>query len=124
MLKVAFLLQEAIKEYFNTQLEEEYSANRLTLEEQKTLKKVKTFLEKLKEATKALKSQHLTFNNVLPYMDFILGKFKDSKAMHKSNVIMALMFNLGQSKLDKYYQLTDKSPTYIAALVLHLRMKQ
>jgi hypothetical protein len=123
MLKVALLLQEAIEEYFDTWLEEEYSADRLTLEEWKTLEKVKTFLEKLKEATKALESRHSTLNDVLPCMDFILGKFEDGKAMHKSDAIMAPMFNSGWSKLDKYYQLTDESPAYIAALVLHPGMK-
>jgi hypothetical protein len=31
--------------------------------------------------------------------------------------------NLGWQKLDNYYCLTDRTPTYLAAVVLHPRMK-
>ncbi|RKK08163.1 hypothetical protein BFJ65_g16824 [Fusarium oxysporum f. sp. cepae] len=32
---------------------------------------------------------------------------------------MAPMYNSGWAKLDKYYRLTDESPAYVAAIVLH-----
>jgi hypothetical protein len=53
----------------------------------------------------------------------VLTKFEDGKERYKDNSILAGMFNSGWSKLDKYYQLTDESPAYTAAIVLHPRMK-
>ena len=37
---------------------------------------------------------------------------------------MALMYNSGQAKREKYYNMTEESPTYITILVLDPNLKQ
>jgi hypothetical protein len=56
-------------------------------------------------------------------MDFILNKFEDRKTKFKDHPQLSKMFNSGWAKLDKYYQLTSKTPVYIAAMVLNPRHK-
>ena len=56
-------------------------------------------------------------------LDFILGKFEDGKAKFKDHLLLSKMFNSGWSKLNKYYQLTEETPVYVAALVLNPRFK-
>jgi len=51
-------------------------------------------------------------------MDFILEQFEQFKEIYKHNKTMASMFNSGWAKMEKYYNLTDESPAYIAAIVL------
>jgi hypothetical protein len=54
---------------------------------------IKDFLEKLKEARKALETRNATLDDVLPCMDFILDRFEMEKDLHKDAPIMAPMFN-------------------------------
>jgi hypothetical protein len=56
-------------------------------------------------------------------MDFILDKYKKGKEQFKDHPILSKMFNSGWSKLDKYYQKTEETAVYIAALVLNPRYK-
>jgi hAT family protein len=51
-------------------------------------------------------------------MDFILEQFEQFKERYKSDKIMGAMFNSGWAKMEKYYNMTDESPSYIVALVL------
>ena len=70
-------------------------------------------------ATKACELKKLTLDLVLLLIDYILALFKKLKAEFKDNPIFSLMFNLGQAKIDKYYRLSDRTPVYVAALVLY-----
>ncbi|KAM4055533.1 transposase-like protein [Hirsutella rhossiliensis] len=69
--------------------------------------------------TKALESSFATLDNVLLAMDFVLAQFEAGKEAHIDDPIMAPMYNSGWAKMDKYYCLTDESPAYVAAIVLH-----
>jgi len=119
MLQAALDLRGAIEGYFNKWVEADCIGDELTSEEWNILEKIKAFLEKLKMATKALESSFATLDNVLLAMDFILAQFEAGKEAHKDDLIMAPMYNSGWGKLDKYYRLTDESPAYVAAIVLH-----
>jgi hypothetical protein len=123
MLHVALLLQDAITEYIETWGDADCLPDQLTSKEWHTVRLIKDFLEKLKEATKALEARNATLDDVLPCMDFILDRFEKEKDLHKDDPIMAPMFNSGWSKLDKYYQRTNESPAYVAALILNPRFK-
>jgi hypothetical protein len=70
-------------------------------------------------ATKACESRHSTLDIILPSMDYILAQFEKAKETYESEVIMAPMFNSGWATMDKYYRLSDSTPVYIAATVLH-----
>ncbi len=52
-------------------------------------------------------------------MDFILAKFEAGKSTFKDYPQLSKIFNSSWVKLDKYYQLTAKTPVYIAAIVLN-----
>ncbi|OBS17545.1 hypothetical protein FPOA_26357 [Fusarium poae] len=119
MLRVALNLRDAIDGYFNKWMELDCAGDELSSEDWIILEKIKSFLEKLKMMTKALESSFATLDNVLLAMDFVLAQFEAGKEAYIDDPIMAPMYNSGWAKLDKYYQLTDESPAYVAAIVLH-----
>jgi hypothetical protein len=51
-------------------------------------------------------------------MDFLLEQFETAKETYVSDPFMSPCYDSGWAKLDKYYSLTERSPVYIAALVL------
>ncbi|KAM4057428.1 transposase-like protein [Hirsutella rhossiliensis] len=104
---------------FNKWVEGDCAGDELSPEEWVILEKIKSFLEKLKMTTKALESSFATLDNVLLAMDFVLAQFEAGKEAHIDDPIMAPMYNSGWAKMDKYYCLTDESPAYVAAIVLH-----
>jgi hypothetical protein len=123
MLTVALALRDAIEDYFDQWEDDNCAEDKLTKKEWATLENIRSFLNKLKMATKALEGHAATLDRVLPSMDFILDVFERGKRANVDNVIMAPMYNAGWRKLDKYYQLTDDSPAYVAAIVLHPQHK-
>jgi hypothetical protein len=56
-------------------------------------------------------------------MDFILTKFEDGRAQYKNDTVMAPLYQAGWEKMKKYYNLTNESPAYTAAIVLHPSFK-
>jgi hypothetical protein len=56
-------------------------------------------------------------------MDFILKQFEIFKKKHKDYTVLTPMFNSGWVKMEKYYTLTNNSPTYFAAIVLNPNFK-
>jgi hypothetical protein len=119
MLRAALNLRDAVDGYFNKWVEADCAGDELSSEDWAILEKIKSFLEKLKMTTKALESSFSTLDNVLSAMDFVLAQFEAGKEAHVDDLIMAPMYNSGWAKLDKYYRLTDESPAYVAAIVLH-----
>jgi hypothetical protein len=119
MLRTGLCLKDAIDGYFHKWAEEDCAGDELTPEDWSILWKIKAFLEKLKMTTKALESSFATLDNVLLAMDFVLAQFEAGKDAHTDDPILAPMYNSGWAKLDKYYCLTDESPAYVAAIVLH-----
>lgn len=119
MLRAALNLREAIDDYFNKWIEADCAGDELCAGDWIILEKIKSFLEKLKMTTKALESSFATLDNVLLAMDFILAQFEAGKEAHIDDPMMGPMYNSGWAKLDKYYRLTDESPAYVAAIVLH-----
>ncbi len=87
------------------------------------LQKLEDFLLFFHDATLATEGQNATIDKVLPTMDFLLEQFETAKCMYAQDRFMSPCCNAGWAKLDKYYSLTDKSPVYIAALVLSPQWK-
>jgi hypothetical protein len=81
------------------------------------------FLDLLSQTTLALESKNATMDAVLPAIDYILEQFEEFKQKHKHNPILAPIFNSGWAKMDKYYNLTNESPAYIAAIILNPNFK-
>jgi hypothetical protein len=84
---------------------------------------IKDFLKKLLMLTKACELKELTLDLSFPYTDYILSLFKKYKDTYKDDPTFTTMFNSGWKKMNKYYELLDKTPAYVAAIVLHPRRK-
>jgi hypothetical protein len=110
---------EAIQAYFEEYIDEECKLDELTKEEWELLRHIQEFLDAISQTTKALESNLVTLNNVLPAMDFILTQFEEGKKRFKDHPQLSKMFNSGWGKLNKYYILTEDTPIYVAALVLN-----
>jgi hypothetical protein len=119
MLKRALLLKDAINEYYNNYPNITYKDDKLDKSDWEVLKKVKSFLDKMKIAIKILESSNRYLDLVLPVMDYVLQQFKLARAKYKDDLILGPMFQLGWSKFDNYYHLTNNTYAYIAALVLN-----
>ncbi|KAK2923067.1 HAT, C-terminal dimerization domain [Fusarium oxysporum f. sp. vasinfectum] len=83
-------------------------------------------LKPLKIATKRLEGRpeegkYGAIWEVLLTMEWLLQHLEDSKLQHEHDEepYLRIGCNLGWMKLDKYYTLTEDSPAYLAALVLH-----
>ena len=110
---------EAIKAYFEEYIDEDCRLDELSEEEWELLQHIQEFLDAISQTTKALESNLVTLDNVLPAMDFILTQFKEGKKRFKDHSQFSKMFNSGWAKLNKYYMLTKDTPIYVAALVLN-----
>ncbi len=73
--------------------------------------------------TKACESKESTLDLYLSITDYILTLFKKYKNLYKDDPTFASMFNSSWAKIDKYYKLSDRTPTYVAAIVLYLSRK-
>jgi hypothetical protein len=80
-----------------------------------------TFLEKFKVIIKVTEGRNASLADVLPDIDFLLDAFSNelTKAEEEDNLPLAAMVKCGWETLDKYFSLTDRTPGYVAAVVLH-----
>lgn len=116
MLSTASKLRAAIDVYCA-----QYQENKtdiLSAEDWRNLQKIEDFLLFFQAATLSTESRGATIERVLPTMDFLLEQFEQGKILYHDDPFMGPCCNSGWQKLNKYYSLTDRSPVYIAALVL------
>jgi hypothetical protein len=123
MLERALLLKDAILKYYKTYPNTSYKGDILNKDEWHVLANIKKFLDKMKQATKVLKSSNQCLNLVLPVMDYVLKQFESARAKYSSDPILTPMLQSGWSKFVDYYHLTNESPAYTIALVLNPRRK-
>jgi hypothetical protein len=99
--------------------------DRLSNDEWAVLAKVRDFLKPFKHTTIATQGQAATLEHILPSMDFLLQHFEQCKtvAVDEKDPIMTACIETGWVKLNHYYNLTDRTPVYIAAIVLNPRWK-
>jgi hypothetical protein len=70
-------------------------------------------------ATKAVEFSTQCLNIILPVMNYVLKQFESAEDDLVDDDILAPILNSGWFKFDKYYLLTNGSPTYTATLVLN-----
>jgi hypothetical protein len=116
MLSVATKLQPAIDVFCATYKENE--ADWLTDIDWQNLRKIEGFLLFFHDAILSTESRDSSIEKVLPTMDFLLDQFEQGKIEYINDAFMSPCCNSGWAKLEKYYCLTERSPVYIAALVL------
>lgn len=116
MIKAAIQLKTALG-LFCIQFHED-QLDMLSANEWNDLEKLQSFLLFFYDATLSTESRRATIDKVLPTMDFLLEQFEEGKIKYQDDAFMGPCCNSGWSKLEKYYSMTDRSPVYIAALVL------
>jgi hypothetical protein len=114
----------AISQYTANYLED-LVEDRITLEDWNILSDLADILQKFQLATKITESRSATLSDVLPAIDFLLNTYSTSLAAAEADadIVLAAMLKYRWEMLDIYYSLTDRSPVYVAAVVLHLRHK-
>ena len=90
----------------------------LTAEEWKVLGYIRDFLRGFYFATKATEGYAATLERVLPTMDFLANKFEKAIEQFADHNYMRESLHTGYTKLLKYWNKTERSPAYIAAIVL------
>lgn len=102
-----------------TSEEEALSKDQLSADDWKTLLQIRDFLLCFYEATKETEGRQATLDNVLPSMDFILGCFEDASDEFADHDILRESVQSGYTKMLKYWNRTERSPVYMAAIVLN-----
>ena len=113
------MLRDVINEYITIYSTLKLEKDKLTNLDQAIVRVIKEFLEKLLMSTKACKLRDLTLDLSLPCTNYILSLFERLKDEYKDDLTFASMFNSSQSKMNKYYKLSDKTLAYVAAIVLY-----
>jgi hypothetical protein len=117
MIHQALLLRPAI-DVFCAQTGQDLTADVLTNEDWVTLQHINQYLKFFHQATIATEGHYDTIEKVLSTMEFLLEKLEAAKVEFAGDSYMSPSINASWSKLDKYYSLTERSPAYIAAMVL------
>ena len=118
MIERAIVLEvkRAIKE--TCEAEAELTGFALSKTEWETLTDIHEFLEPFQKMTKLTESPSHTIDRVLPMMEFLLEHFERYKIKWEDNSVLRRLCETGWAKLDEYFQKTDVSPIYAAAIVL------
>ena len=87
------------------------------------LEKLANFLVFFEDTTLANESRFATVELILPAMDILLEKLEEAKIKYQDDLFMGPCCNAAWDKLNKYYSMTDRSPVYIAAMVLSPQWK-
>lgn len=87
------------------------------------LKETALFLQPFYEATQATQGDEDTLDQTLVTMDFLIAHLRSAKAAYVDNPAMNSSVLTAWFVFDKYYNLTDETPAYAAALILHPSFK-
>jgi hypothetical protein len=129
MLERAVRLREAIEIYcaiYHDDLVDDI----LTADDWSEITELLELLLPLRECSIAVQASgkdliHGSLFESLQAMDFLLTKLEELKQRHqyKEDTHIKASINLGWKKLNKYYELTDKTPAYRAAIAIHPHFK-
>ena len=111
------LICTAIKLYC-IEVSDDLLADQLTPRDWSNLTNIHSFLLAFYKVTKAIEGRSKTLKTVLSSIDYLLKKLEARKEEFADDLFMQAHINSSWSKLNKYYDLTDRMPVYIAAIVL------
>ena len=97
--------------------------NNLTPEEWQILVDIRDFLSSFYDTTKATEGRQAILDRVLPSLDFMADLFINAIDKHRHYAFIYGCLQAGYSKLLIYWNLTNRAPVYVAAVVLDLTSK-
>jgi hypothetical protein len=100
------------------------SKDALSFEDWEELEQIHSFLSLFQQITKATEGDSSTLDEMLSSMDFLVIQYKEAQLRYKGNPRMTARILASWFKFDKYYRLTDSSPVYVAAILLHPSLRQ
>lgn len=118
LLDMVLDLQERVewyqKRYYDS-LHEDY----LTPEEWRTLRETRSFLQPFWRITQLTEGRYATLDRTLFTMDVLHRHYTQAFNKYEDNHPLRSCIAASWAIFDKYYQLTDESPAYGAAMILH-----
>jgi hAT family C-terminal dimerisation region len=118
LLHIALTLQDHVewyqKRYFEN-LREDY----LTPQDWQILGETRSFLQPFWKITQLTEGRHTTLDQTLFTMDVLHKHYNQAFNRYKDNHPLRSCIAASWAIFDKYYQLTDESPAYGAAMILH-----
>jgi hypothetical protein len=118
LLDVALGVQEHVewyqKKHYDT-LQEDY----LTPEDWRILEDTRSFLQPFWKITQLTEGRYATLDQTLFTMDVLHRHYTQAFDKYKANHTLRSCIAASWAVFDKYYQLTDESPAYGAAMILH-----
>ena len=93
-------------------------ADQLTPKDWNNLINLHSFLLAFHKVTKATEDHSKILETVLPSIDYLLEKLEVGKVEFANDSFMQPYINSSWAKLNKYYGLTDRTPVYMAVIVL------
>ena len=110
-------VQKALQKLYSRHPDAIEPLDRLTSKDFQEVHKIR-FLQAMYDAILFTEGHSATLDRVLPAMEFVLEHFETGKDSYSEDRFLSPCINSGWSKLNDYYALTDKSPAYVAAVVL------
>lgn len=95
----------------------------LTAKEWETLGLIRDFLQGFRDATIATKDRQAGLDEALLIMDFLSEWFENAIKTCENHPFMLERLHAGYDKLSKHWNMTERSPAYIAAIVLDPTVK-
>jgi hypothetical protein len=87
------------------------------------LKEIHTFLKVFDQISKR-QGRENTLDEVLAHMDFLHEHFTATKERLATTPHFYARFHVAWLKFEKYYQLTEQAPVYVAAILLHPALRR
>jgi hypothetical protein len=112
-------MREAISSFLDNYGDSDILEDKLSDDDWDMLDKINHMLSVLQQSSKALEGSFVSLYQALPAMDLILKHFEEGRKQYQNNFIMAPLYQSGWEKMKMYYKLSDSTPAYIAAIVLH-----
>ncbi|KAF1730630.1 putative AC9 transposase [Beauveria bassiana] len=116
------IIKQAEIKAFMTDHEAVLGNNRLNAQDWDFLDKARTFLQPFASATLYAEGEKSSISQSLPLMDALLAHYERNKVHYSQedhrDLRMVRAIEMGWFVLNKYYNLTDETPVYAAALLL------
>lgn len=126
-IKIKFFLDTYISKQIEARVDryESLKRDQLTSTDWEELTHLNSLLEPFYKVTLATEGVDTFLYKVIPGMDLLLSQLEEYKNIYEHHPLshMKHVINMGWSKLDQYYKLTDEVPAYVASVVLHPALK-
>ena len=95
----------------------------LSPDDWQTLSNIRDFLQAFYDTTKATEGRKATLDRVLPSLDFMVSRIEEAADTYENDEFMRRSLHAAYTKILLYWNKQERSPVYIAAIVLDPTLK-